>query len=131
MVGDFLKISAIIAEYNPMHKGHILHINKTRELTNCDGIIGVISGNFVQRGQPSIIDKWTRAELAVLNGIDLVIELPSVYSISSAEFFSYGAISLLNNINVVDSLCFGSECGNLEPIYYIANTLQNPSYEYY
>ncbi|AJA48154.1 hypothetical protein CPAST_c20840 [Clostridium pasteurianum DSM 525 = ATCC 6013] len=125
-----MKISAIIAEYNPMHKGHILHINKTRELTNCDGIIGVISGNFVQRGQPSIIDKWTRAELAVLNGIDLVIELPSVYSISSAEFFSYGAISLLNNINVVDSLCFGSECGNLEPIYYIANTLQNPSYEY-
>lgn len=130
MVGGFLKISAIIAEYNPMHNGHILHINKTKELTNCDGLIGVISGNFVQRGQPALIDKWTRAKLAILNGIDLVIELPSIYSISSAEFFSYGAISLLNSINVVDSLCFGSECGSLDSIYYIANTLQNPSYEY-
>lgn len=128
--GDFLKVSAIIAEYNPLHNGHIFHINKTKEITNCDGLIGVLSGNFVQRGQPALLDKWTRAKLAVLNGIDLVIELPAIYSISSAEFFSYGAISLLNSLNIVDSLCFGSESGDLKLIYYLSNILQNPPSEY-
>lgn len=113
-----------------MHNGHVFHINMTKELTGCYGLIGIMSGNFVQRGQPALIDKWTRAKLAVLNGIDLVIELPAIYSISSAEFFSFGAVSLLNRLNIVDSLCFGSECGNLELIYTIANTLQNPSNEY-
>jgi predicted nucleotidyltransferase len=125
-----LKISAIIAEYNPIHNGHVFHINKTKELSNCDGIIGIMSGNFVQRGQPALIDKWSRSKLAVLNGIDLVIELPAIYSISSAEFFSYGAVSLLNNLNVVDSLCFGSESGNLELINYVAQLLQSPPSEY-
>ena len=125
-----MKVSAIIAEYNPLHNGHVFHINKTKEITKCDGLIGIVSGNFVQRGEPSIIDKWTRAKLAVLNGIDLVIELPAVYSISSAEFFSYGAISLLHNLNIVDSLCFGSEAGDLKLIYYISSILQNPSSEY-
>lgn len=125
-----MKVSAIIAEYNPLHNGHVFHINRTKEITNCDGLIGIMSGNFVQRGQPAIIDKWSRAKLAVLNGIDLVIELPAIYSISSAEFFSYGAISLLHNLNVIDSLCFGSESGDLKLIYYISNILQNPSSEY-
>lgn len=125
-----MKISAIIAEYNPLHNGHVFHINKTKEITKCEGLIGIVSGHFVQRGEPSIIDKWTRAKLAVLNGMDLVIELPAVYSTSSAEFFSYGAVSLLHNLNVVDSLSFGSEVGDLKLIYYIANILQNPSSEY-
>lgn len=118
-----MNISAIIAEYNPLHNGHVYHIEETRKLTKADGIICVMSGNFVQRGEPAIIDKWLRTKLALLNGVDLVIELPAVYSISSAEFFSYGAVSLLNSLNIVDSLCFGSEIGNVNLLYNIAGII--------
>lgn len=128
--GDFLNISAIIAEYNPLHNGHVYHIEQTKKITKADGLICVMSGNFVQRGQPSIIDKWLRTKLALLSGIDLVIELPALYSASSAEFFSYGAVSLLNNLNVVNSLCFGSEAGNIDYITYIADIFQNEPEEY-
>ncbi|MCY6372375.1 nucleotidyltransferase [Clostridium ganghwense] len=103
-----MNITGIIAEYNPLHNGHIYHIEESRKITNCDGIICVMSGNYVQRGLPAIIDKWNRAEAALKNGVDLVIELPTVYSLSSAEFFAFGSVSLLNN------LCFGSESGNVD-----------------
>lgn len=109
-----MNITGIIAEYNPFHNGHRYHIEKTRSATKCDGIIAVLSGNFVQRGTPSIIDKWTKTNLALLNGVDLVIELPVLYSLSSAEFFSFGAVSLLENLGVVKKLCFGSECDNIQ-----------------
>lgn len=123
-----MKISGIIVEYNPLHNGHIFHINKTKELTNSDLIIAVMSGNFNQRGIPSIIDKWTKTKLALQNGVDIVIELPAVYALSSAEFFSQGAVSLLNSLGVVDSICFGSEAGNVHLLDDIAQTLvQEPS----
>ena len=115
-----MKISAIIAEYNPMHNGHIYHIDETKKSSNSDGTICVMSGNFVQRGEPSIIDKWERAKIALLNGIDLVLELPSIYAVSSAEFFAFGAVSLLNSLNIVNNLSFGSENGNIQDLYTLA-----------
>ncbi|WP_446899477.1 nucleotidyltransferase [Clostridium sp. LBM24168] len=124
-----MNITGIIAEYNPFHNGHIYHIKNTSKLTECQGIIAVISGNFVQRGIPSIIDKWNKTKIALLNGIDLVIELPVLYSTSSAEFFSNGAVSLLNSLGIVDNLCFGSECSDIKILNLISEILLNESLE--
>ena len=120
-----MNITGIITEYNPFHKGHLYHLNNAIKTTNCDGIVCIMSGNFVQRGGPAIIDKYKRAEIAVLNGVDLVLELPCFYSISSAEFFAEGSISILNSIGVVNNIFFGSECGDIEKLKYIANFLTN------
>lgn len=109
-----MKITGLVVEYNPLHNGHLHHITKTKEITNCDYLIGVMSGNFVQRGEPAFINKWARTEMALKAGIDLVLELPLKYSISSAEGFAHGAISTLNNLGIVDSICFGSEADNIE-----------------
>lgn len=125
-----MKISAIIAEYNPIHNGHIYHINTTKEKLNSDGLICVMSGNFMQRGEPSIIDKWQRAKMALLNGIDLVLELPTIYAVSSAEFFAFGAVSLLNNLNVVHNLSFGSEYGSLDSFKHLAKILTAETDDY-
>ncbi len=123
-----MNVSGIIVEYNPLHNGHLYHINRTKELTNCDALICVMSGNFAQRGIPSTVDKWTKTKMALDNGVDLVIELPTIYSVSSAEFFSYGAVSLLNSLGIVDNICFGSEHGNIKDIYSISNILlQEPT----
>jgi len=125
-----MKISGIIVEYNPLHNGHLYHINKTKELTNCDTLIGVMSGNFAQRGIPSSIDKWTKTKMALQNGVDLVIEIPAIYSVSSAEFFSFGSVSLLNSLGIVDSICFGSEHGDVDDIYNISNILYQEPKDY-
>lgn len=119
-----MNITGVIVEYNPFHNGHLYHLNKTKEITDCDGIIAVMSGHFVQRGSPALLDKWTRAKLALLNGVDLVLELPTIYSTSSAEFFAYGATSLLDGINIVNNLCFGSELGNIDIILKTSKILQ-------
>lgn len=125
-----IKISAIISEYNPIHNGHFYHIQKTKELTNCDALIVVMSGNFMQRGIPAVVDKWNRTKMALSCGADLVIELPTIYAMSSAEFFSHGAVSLLNNLKIVNFLSFGSEDGDLSLIQNIANILSNEPIEY-
>lgn len=125
-----MKTAGIIVEYNPLHNGHLFHINKTKELTNCDLVIAVMSGNFNQRGIPSIIDKWTKTKLALQNGVDIVFELPSVYALSSAEFFSFGAVSLLNSLGIVDSICFGSEAGDVTLLETIAKVLSNEPDDY-
>lgn len=122
--GEFtVKVCGIIVEYNPLHNGHIYHINKSRELTNCDVLIAVLSGNFNQRGIPSIVDKYNKTQMALDSGVDLIFELPSLYSVSSAEFFAFGAISLLNSLSVVDSICFGSEHGDVDILMEISKTL--------
>lgn len=125
-----MNITGIIAEYNPLHNGHVHHIKSTKKITHCDGIICIMSGNFVQRGTPALIDKWTRTEMALANGIDLVIELPVIYSISSAEFFAFGAVSLLNSLGVVKSLSFGSEYGKIDILFKIAEILCSESEEF-
>ncbi|MGM0444883.1 MAG: nucleotidyltransferase [Bacillota bacterium] len=124
-----MKTTGIIAEYNPFHKGHFYHINKSKKLTNSDSVIAVMSGNFTQRGTPAICDKWKRTEMALKNGIDLVIELPLCLSIRSAEYFAKGSMRLLDHLGIIDNVVFGSEHGNIETINYIAELLiKNDSY---
>jgi predicted nucleotidyltransferase len=118
-----MKISAIISEYNPIHKGHVHHMKRTKELADSDAIICIMSGNYVQRGIPAIIDKWNRTKAALECGADLILELPVVYSLSSAEFFAQGAVSMLNSLGVIDSISFGSEIGDINFIMKIANVL--------
>lgn len=125
-----MNITGIIAEYNPLHNGHIYHLLETKKICNSDATVCVMSGNFVQRGEPALIDKWSRAKSAILSGIDLVLELPCIYSLSSAEFFAFGAVSLLNSLGVINNLCFGSESGSVENIEYIASLLNAEPYEY-
>ncbi len=107
-----MKISGIVCEYNPFHNGHAYHIEETRR-NGATHIVCVMSGNFVQRGDVAVLDKFTRAELAVRSGADLVIELPVSYCLSSAENFARGAVYLLDNLGCVDEISFGSECGDL------------------
>lgn len=125
-----MKTAGIIAEYNPFHMGHKYHIEQTKKITNADKIIVIMSGNYVQRGEPAIIDKWTRAKMALLNGADIVIELPSIYSSSSAEFFALSSVGLLNSLNVVDCICFGSENTDIEQMYKTAELLTDEPTEY-
>lgn len=125
-----MKTAAIICEYNPLHKGHIYHMRYTKELTGCDAIVCLMSGNFMQRGIPSIMDKWNRAEIAVLSGADLVIELPAVFSVSSAEFFAQGAVKLLQDLSIIDFLSFGSESGDINLIKTSAKIIGSEPIEY-
>lgn len=125
-----MKVVGIIAEYNPFHKGHEYHIKKAKEVTESDYCIVVMSGNYTQRGVPAMIDKHSRAQMALLNGADLVIELPVRFATSSAEGFAQNAISILNATGVVTDLCFGSECGNTEKLSKIAKVLLEEPDEY-
>ncbi|URZ00795.1 nucleotidyltransferase [Clostridium felsineum] len=125
-----MNITGIIAEYNPMHSGHIHHLTKTREICNSDVVVCVMSGNFVQRGEPAIIDKWSRAKSALQSGVDLIIELPCIYAVSSAEFFAFGAVSLLNSLGCISNICFGSESGEIEDINLISKILNDEPNEY-
>ncbi|MCL2286079.1 MAG: nucleotidyltransferase family protein [Firmicutes bacterium] len=108
--------AGIIAEFNPFHNGHSTHISETRQITGCKHVIAVMSGNFVQRGEPAICNKWQRTRMALLNGVDVVIEIPVQYVISGADYFARGSVGLLNAAGVIDALCFGSESGSLQEI---------------
>ena len=118
-----MNITGIITEYNPFHNGHKFHLEESKKQTKSDGTICIMSGNFVQRGGPAIIDKWKRTELALNNGVDLIIELPTFYAVSSAEFFAKGAVSILNSLNIVNNLFFGSEIGDAKALSEIAKVL--------
>lgn len=111
-----MKIAGIIAEYNPLHAGHQYHLRRTRQLVGADYVIAVISGNFVQRGEPAIFDKSVRTHMALLSDADLVLELPAPFACGSAEDFAMGAVSLLTKLGVVTHLSFGSECETLAPM---------------
>ena len=117
------KVLGVIAEYNPFHNGHLYHLKKSKELTSCDYTIAIISGNFTQRGSTSLIDKWEKTKMALSNGIDLVIELPVLYSISSSENFAEGSIKILNSLGIVDYISFGSETNNINILNSIADVL--------
>lgn len=122
-----MNLTGIVTEYNPFHLGHKYHLKNAIKDTKADGIVCVMSGNFMQRGNPAIIDKFNRAKIAVLNGVDLVLELPLVYSLSSAENFAYGGIKLLNSLNCINNIYFGSESGDINKLINIAKILQNES----
>lgn len=125
-----MKVTGIIAEYNPFHQGHAYHLSRARELTGADRILVVMGGNFMQRGEPAIIDKYTRTEMALRNGADLVLELPAASATGSAEYFAEGAVELLDASGVVNELCFGSELGELEPLEQAAELLLEEPEDY-
>ena len=113
-------VLAIIGEYNPFHNGHLYHIKESKGLTNSDYTILIMSGNFVQRGAPALIDKWKRSQMAIENGIDLVVELPVLY----------GSIQILNSLKIVNTLSFGSECGNISLLNDFTQVLTSEPPEY-
>lgn len=116
------KICAIICEYNPFHTGHKFLIDKAKEITNADYMLGLMSGNFSQRSEPTILNKYTRSEIAILNGLDLVLNLPTAFCTNNAEVFALSSIKILNNINV-DYIAFGMETVNEKATFTLANFL--------
>lgn len=122
-----MKATGIIVEYNPLHNGHLYHIEETRKQSNCDVLICVMSGNFTQRGEPAMVDKFTRTRMALENKVDLVIELPFVFSVQSADVFSLTAVSILHHLGVTD-IYFGSESGDISTLEELANILESKRY---
>ena len=117
------KVLGIIAEYNPFHNGHLYHLEQAKKLTGSSYTVAVISGNFTQRGSTALIDKWSRAEIALNCGVDLVLELPTLYATSSAENFADGAVKILNSLKVIDYLAFGAETSDMDLLEPIADVL--------
>ncbi|WP_096154746.1 nucleotidyltransferase [Bacillus sp. FJAT-45066] len=108
-----MKTLGVIVEYNPFHNGHLFHLQQSKKQTDADIVIAVMSGQFLQRGEPALVSKWTRTKMALLNGIDIVIELPYAFATQKAEMFANGAISILSSLKC-DFVCFGSEQGNIQ-----------------
>ena len=117
-----MKAVGLVTEYNPFHNGHLYHLNKAMELTGADISVAVMSGDFVQRGEPAVLDKYTRTSMALNSGVNLVVELPVNYAVSSAESFAAGALKVLDYIKA-DSIAFGSEIGDLERLSKLAHIL--------
>ncbi len=124
------KVLGIIAEYNPFHNGHLFHLNESKKLTGSSYTVAIMSGNFTQRGNTSIIGKWSKAKSAIECGVDLVVELPVLYSTSSAENFAEGAIKILDSLKVVDYLSFGAETADINLLNNIATVLNEEPKEY-
>ncbi len=120
-----MKISSLICEYNPFHNGHKYMIEKMRE-NGSDIIIACMSGNFTQRGDFAVFDKYSRTRTALENGIDLVIELPVTYACATAEKFAFGGVYTLNSVGCTDDIYFGSECGDIDSLKETADILQSP-----
>lgn len=125
-----MKTAAIICEYNPFHKGHKYQIARTKELCGADFIVAVMSGNYVQRGDVSIFPKELRAKAAISCGADLVIELPTVFAMQSAEIFAKKGVEIANAIGIIDFLSFGTECDDIDKICEIAKLLSDESPEF-
>ncbi len=115
-----MRAVGVVVEYNPFHNGHYYHIQESRKVTEADLVIAVMSGNFLQRGEPALVSKWARTKMALEGGADLVIELPYVFATQKAEIFAFGAVALLHALGV-DSICFGSESGEIRSF---RNTLE-------
>ena len=124
-----MKACGIVAEYNPLHTGHVYQMNKARQISQADCIIVVMSGNFVQRGEPAVIDKYARTRAALKAGADIVIELPVYYALSSAENFARGAVLTLNEMKAA-SICFGAETDNADHLAKISHAIISESPEY-
>lgn len=118
-----MKVAGLITEYNPFHNGHLYHIQKAKEATGADALLVVMSGNYVQRGAPAMLPKRIRTEMALKAGASAVLELPVCFSLGSAEYFAAGAVSLLDKLNCIDSICFGSECEDSKVLESIADIL--------
>lgn len=124
-----MDVVGVVAEYNPFHAGHAFHLRETRRQLGECAVAAVMSGNFVQRGECAVLDKWTRTRSALEGGVDLVLELPTVWAASSAEHFARGAVKLLSAAGVVTRLSFGSECGDADKLRRLAACLDSPAYQ--
>ncbi len=124
-----MKIMAVVCEYNPFHNGHAYQLQQQKAELGCDTVIAVMSGSFVQRGEPAVCDKWARAEMALSCGCDLVLELPVIYSLQSAEGFAEGAVRLLKAIGVEGYLAFGSESGDIKLLQHAAKSARSQAYQ--
>jgi predicted nucleotidyltransferase len=125
-----MKVAAIIAEYNPFHNGHLYQINTVKEKLGADFCLVVMSGDFMQRGIPALIDKYERCKMALSNGADIVFELPVYFALGSAEYFANGAVSLIDKLGVVDFVHFGSECGDISALEKCASIIADEPEEY-
>lgn len=125
-----MSILGIIAEYNPFHNGHLYHLEQSKKKTGADVTVIVMSGNFVQRGEPAFADKWARAEIAIKNGADLVLELPFAFACNNAEYFAAGGIEMLDRLGCVQYISFGSEMGTIEPLTAAARIAADESDEF-
>ena len=125
-----MKIAGIVAEYNPFHSGHAYQIDRTRSEDGggATHIAAVMSGSFVQRGEPALLPKADRVRAALAGGVDLVLELPLPWALSSAEGFAYGAVSVLAGLGCVDLLSFGSECGEVAPLEKAVSVMEGPRF---
>ncbi len=120
-----MKIGGIVAEYNPFHNGHKYQLEKSKELGEWTHVVAAMSSNYVQRGETALISKWARAEMAVKNGVDLVVEIPTLWSTSFAQRFALGGVSLLDSLGCVDMLSFGSECGDIDELIECKNAINS------
>jgi len=123
-----MKVLGLIVEYNPLHNGHVHHIAMSKKIVNPDVTIAVMSGHFMQRGEPACTTKWNRADLAIVNGVDLVIELPYAYSNQAADLFALGAVSILKHL-FATHLVFGSELGDINALIELAECMDNVNFQ--
>ena len=124
------KVLGIVGEYNPFHNGHLYHLEQSKKMTSSNYTVAIMGGNFTQRGSTSLIDKWSKAEAAIQNGIDLVIELPVLYTTSSAENFADGAIKILDSLKVVDYISFCAETSDVDILNKFADVLYHEPRKY-
>ncbi|CAM3139839.1 nucleotidyltransferase [Paenibacillus lupini] len=125
-----MRTVGLIVEYNPFHNGHQYHLRESVKIAQADTVVAVMSGHFLQRGEPAVMDKWARTEAALRGGCDLVIELPTAYATQAAEWFAYGAVSLLEATGVVDAFCFGTESGEIEALQQAARLIAHEPPEF-
>ena len=125
-----MRTVGLITEYNPFHNGHLHHLQESLRVADAEASVAVMSGHFLQRGEPALIDKWARAEMALAAGVDLVLELPFSFACNSAPHFARGAVQSLNGLGVVDALCFGSEAGEVSSLQTVAQLLVEHAADY-
>ena len=125
-----MDVCAVIAEYNPFHLGHVKHLSYVKNVLGAKKIVVVMSGNFTQRGEPAVLDKFTRAKHAILSGADMVVELPTVFATANAEIFAKGAIKVIESLGICDGICFGVESGKVDDYVKLATALNNESKEF-
>ena len=124
-----MRSTGVVVEYNPFHNGHLYHLVESRRITQADVMIAVMSGNFLQRGEPALVSKWARTNMALKSGVDIVIELPYSFAVQKADTFAFGAVSLLNGLKC-NSICFGSESGEFQPFLETFNLLNQNKVKY-
>lgn len=125
-----MHIVGVIAEYNPFHNGHQHHLRETRRITGCDFVVCVMAGAFTQRGEPALLDKWARARMALKCGADLVLELPALFALRTADGFASGGVQLLGALGVVEGLSFGCETSNMRLLHEMADMLEEEPPEF-